>query len=221
MTVKNRKKKKSGHGNRTAIIFWVSLLLLLVPASILGWVLISSWLDTGAPVLGDRYKDDLDPAITKSALSSVESGAKGVSGVDKAKVELATATLRVYADIDDNADADTAKSIAGNVYGSVTSILDPAVYFTQHDGKKMYDLEVHVYNRTERKEGESFVYVISTKTSSMAEPVTQLVSEPVNAELAQQLRDAAEAAKNPQPTAEAEQSNEITVGGEDVEQKKE
>ena len=100
---------------------------------------------------------------------------------------------------------DTANSVADQIYSSVTSTLDPAVYFTQHDNEKMYDLEIHVYNYADSKDrdSDSFVYVIDTKTSSMDAPAKQTMSEPLNAELAQQLRQAVEDRNNPQPSASA------------------
>ena len=49
----------------------------------------------------------------------------------------------------------------------------------------------------------------------MDEPMTQVVSEPIDAELAQQLRDDVEARKNPTPTPT--DSSEMQVSGEEVE----
>jgi hypothetical protein len=80
----------------------------------------------------------------------------------------------------------------------------------------MYDMEIHVYNTDENTESDSFVYVIETKTSNMASPKRQLVSEPIDAELAQQLRDDVEARLNPTPTPDTEEGGEINVGGEDL-----
>ena len=179
-------------------------------------MIISAALDTGTPILGNRYKNDLDPAITKSELEEIKSATSNISGVQSASVELATATLRVYADIDDDASVESCKTIANEVYRAITSTLDANVYFSQHDGMKMYDLEVHVYNKMPKESNDdSFNYVIETKTSSMDEPIAQVVSEPINAELAQQLRDDVEARKNPTPTPTAE--TEIQVSGEEME----
>ena len=212
----NTKTRKRRKGNRTAVIFWVCLALILIPAGIFGWVLISAAMDTGKPVVGDRFKDDLNPAITKDQLSDIKNGVKNVTGVESVDVQLASGTLRVYADIEDSAGGDSVKARCSDVYSVVTSVLDPAVYFSQHDNMKMYDLEVHVYNLSDDRDSDAFAYAIETKTSYMAEPQTQLVSEPVNAELAQQLRDAVEQRNNPTPTPE--ETDEMTVGGEDTEE---
>ena len=92
------------------------------------------------------------------------------------------------------------------------------MYFSKHDNEKMYDLEIHVYNRQDpsQQDGDSFVYVINTKTSSMDAPEKQTVSKPVNAELAQQLRQAVEDRKNPTPSPTSAPS-EMTLGEGDTE----
>ena len=214
---KNTKKVKTHKQNgKIKVIFWICLVLVVIPIAVFAWMIISAALDTGTPILGNRYKNDLDPAITKSELEEIKSATSNISGVQSASVELATATLRVYADIDDDASVDSCKTIANEVYRAITSTLDANVYFSQHDGMKMYDLEVHVYNKMPKESNyDSFNYVIETKTSSMDEPIDQVVSEPINAELAQQLRDDVEARKNPTPTPTAE--TEIQVGGEEME----
>ncbi len=210
-----KKVKKRKQNSKIKVAFWICLALVVIPILVFGWILVSAALDTGTPILGSRYKNDLDPAITKSELEEIKSATNGISGVEKTTVELATATLRVYADVDDTASVDTCKTIASQVYSAVTSVLDPSVYFSQHDDMKMYDLEVHVYTKVSSSSDEDFNYVIETKTSSMSEPITQVVSEPIDAELAQQLRDDVEARKNPTPTPT--DSSEMQVSGEEVE----
>ena len=128
----------------------------------------------------------------------------------------------------DDAGADAARGKADEIYGVITSVLDPSVYFTQADGKKMYDVEVHVYNhqKSEETDDDGFVYVIKSKSSSMGEPRSQLVSEPVNAELAQKLRDetaqrlaeeeAARAAAEAEAQAQAEAEAQAQAEGEEA-----
>ena len=184
-----RKTKVRRREIRTLVIFWICFILLLIPTAFMAWMLISAALDTGAPIIGDRYKGDLEPAITKNDLDTIASNTKNLSGVEDSFINLATATLRVYADIDDNANVDTAKSTATRIFNEVTNVLTPSVYFTQSDGKKMYDLEIHVFTSNDREKASNFVYVIETKTSSMEQPIQQVVSEPLDASLAQRLRD--------------------------------
>ncbi len=200
---------------RVKRIFFICLALILIPMLVFGWMLLSAKIDGNKPIIGNRYDGDLDPAIQKSDLNSVEKAAGDVSGVDHAEVNLATGTVRVYADVADTAVADEAFAIADNVYAAVTGILDPSVYFSQHDGRKMYVLEVHVYNFIPKDSyDEAFVYVIRTKTSSMEVPVSQLVSEPIDAALAQELRDDVERRNNPQPES-TEEPTEMEVSGEE------
>lgn len=215
-TARQIKKKRKTHS--TGIIFTVCLILVLAPFVVMGWILFSSSMDTGTPVLGNRYEGDLDPAITKSQLSEVESAVKALGNQDDAFVTMKTATLRVYVDIANDANEETANAKADEVYNTVASILDPAVYFTKTDSKKMYDMEIHVYTIPERTdaEGENFVYVIDTKTSNMSEPAKQTVSVAKDQAVADKLR---QDVLDRQAAAEAEANNseggEIT-GGEEV-----
>ncbi len=208
-------KKKNRH--ITGLLFWVCLVLLAAPFVVLGWILFSSQMDTGTPVLGNRYEGDLDPAITKTQLEEVKTAVSGVEGVDNASLNMATATLRVYADVSDDADEDTVKAIADQVYEAVAGVLDPAVYFTQADGKKMYDLEVHTFTLVKQSEEDNFVYAIKTKTSAMGKPITNIVSKPRNAKLAQKLRDDVEKRLEEEAKAAEEQAA-AEEGGEAAEE---
>lgn len=216
MAKQQRKKKTSKANTRANRVFWTSLILFLLPFLVLGWILVSAAMDTGSPILGERYKNDLDPAIVKADLERVKSESKGVNGVEKVDLSLATATLRVYADIGDLATVDDAKKTAGEIYTAVTHVLDPNVYFSQVNGEKMYDLEIHVYNRDKDMDQPGWVYVIETKNSGMDKPLTQVVSQPVDPELAEQLRQDVEDRKNPKPKSTT--SGEINLGGNDVQE---
>lgn len=193
--VKQAAKKKAAGKKRnlhtTGFIFWICLILIAAPVGVLGWILLSSMMDTGSPVLGNRYEGDLDPAITKEQMTEIENAVGALESVEKSSVQMVTATMRVYVDVPDEWGVDEVKAKAEEVYDTVASVLDPAVYFTQADGRKMYDLEIHVYNLAENREDESFAYVIRNKTSSMSEPISSVVSEPLDPELAQRLRDEA------------------------------
>ena len=79
----------------------------------------------------------------------------------------------------------------------------------------MYDLEVHVYNNVDKSGTEDYVYVIRSKNSGMEQAATQVVSKPLDAELAQQLRD--ELAEKRNPTQNKDNDDEEVVGGEDTE----
>lgn len=214
-------KKRNYH--TTGFIFWICLILIATPIAVLGWILLSSAMDTGKPVLGNRYEGDLDPAITSEQMTEVEQAVAGLEGIEDSSVRMVTATMRVYADVPDEWGIDDVKSKASEIYETVTGILDPAVYFTQADGRKMYDIEIHVYNLKENRDADEFVYVIRNKTSSMSEPISSVVSEPLDAELAQQLRDdviareeAEAAAKAEEEARQAEENGESSEGGEEA-----
>ncbi|MEG0393164.1 hypothetical protein [Anaerorhabdus sp.] len=211
----NRKKVKSQSKrklDRTSKIILIGGALILIPFIIFGFILLSASFNTGKPIFGDRFKGDLNPAITSSNISAIESKIKSQSGVESVNVELASATLRVYVDITDSASSEDANRIADAAYNDVIGVLPEATYFTLQDGKKMYDIEVHVYNLAKDRDSESFVYVIKNKSSNMATAKNQIVSSPLDAELAQQLRDDVENRNNPTPTPD---ENEMTVGGAD------
>lgn len=211
----SRKKAKRRSLSVSSIILIFGSLLIITPFIVLGWILLSASLDTGTPILGDRYVGDLDPAISKSDISNIKKSVDGISGVEASSVELATATLRVYVDVEDSYSDTQASDVAKSAYDSVLGVLDVNKYFTQTDSKKMYDLEIHVYNLKKNRDQDNFSYVILTKTSSMSDSKIQVVSTPIDAELAQQLRDDVEARNNPTP--KTEEKNEEKLVGEEAE----
>ena len=214
-TAKNKTATKKRSVNKANIILVVGIILIMIPVLVLGWIVVSASLDTGTPILGERYKGDLEPAITKSDITKINDGIKKLSGIDKTDVELATATLRIYMDVEDNFTGEQAKEKANEVFNTLMSVLDVNTYFKQTDTKKMYDLEIHVYNLDKNRDKDGFVYVIMTKTSGMETASVQLVSKPIDAELAQQLRDEVNARNNPTPTPDG--GADMTVGTGEVE----
>ena len=200
MTQKNRK-----HGLKLVhIVFTVCLILILAPAIYFGWMLASTYMDSHSPVLGNRYENDLNPAITKDQLKQVDDAVGAIEGVTGHSVHLATGTLRVYIDLPDDTTYDVVQAVSESAYAAVTSVLDPNVYFSQANDMKMYDLEIHTSNIPDGREAEYFVYGVYTKTSAMSAPLYQLVSYPKNPEIAQALRDAVEARKAAEAAAAAE-----------------
>ena len=198
------KKHKTKKNDKSTMILIVGLVLIAIPCAILGWILISASMDTGKPINGDRFKGDLDPAITKDQLSEIESRIKGENQVEKVTVELTTATLRVYVDTVDSISDEEASALSETAYNDVTAVLNEGTYFTASNGKKMYDLEVHVYNKVDKSGSEDYVYVIRAKNSSMEQAATQIVSKPLDADLAQQLREELAEKRNPQAAKDAE-----------------
>ena len=210
-TAKKHKKKEL---DRSTVILITGLVLIAIPCLILGWILISASLDTGTPILGDRFQGDLDPAITSEQISQIETQVASEGSVDSVTVELATATLRIYVDAADSLSEEEATALSQTVYQDVTSVLPKSTYFTSTSSKKMYDLEVHVYNDLSLAGTDGYMYVIRTKNAAMEQAEVQTVSKPLDADLAQQLRDELEEKRNPSDDNEDEE----IVSGEDTEQ---
>lgn len=174
--------------SKVRIFIFVGILIILIPFIILGVILIQASMSTGKPILGDRFKNDLNPAITSEQLKEIATKIKGQSNVDSVDVSLKTATLRVYVDVSDTSSEQQVMDMSKSAYQDVISILDVNTYFTQHDGKEMYDIEIHAYNQ-DKNTKENFIYVITNKNSSMEKEHSQVVSKALDPELAQQLRD--------------------------------
>lgn len=207
----DKKIKKNRHVNKGSIILIVGIILLMIPVLIFGWIIVSAALDTGTPILGERYKNDLDPSINKEHINSIKDDIKSIGGVDSVDIQLATATLRIYIDTNDEFDAAKEEEIAREAYNKVNSQLDINTYFTQTEDKKMYDLEIHVFNLGKDRDTDKFAYQILTKTSSMKDFKVQLVSEPKDPELAKQLVDEMNA-----PEVEENTNQDITVNSEEA-----
>ncbi len=224
-----QKKKSKRKGHIYGLVFWLCLIILIAPFAVLGWVIYSAMQDQGVPVIGNRYEGDLDPAITRTQLEQVEAAVKKVEGVESAFVSMPTATLRVYADVNDDATAETINVKTDELFNAVASVLNPAVYFKQTETKKMYDLEIHVYNFVKEPEtrkyeeivadttDDGFVYMIETLNSGMEIPLKSLVSEPKDAELAKSLRESAAAreAKANQPSEAPAEGGEVEINDQD------
>lgn len=183
-----KKSKPKMRRSKVRIFIFVGILIILIPFIILGVILIQASMSTGKPILGDRFKNDLNPAITSEQLKEIATKIKGQSNVDSVDVSLKTATLRVYVDVSDASSEQQVMDMSKSAYQDVISILDVNTYFTQHDGKEMYDIEIHAYNQ-DKNTKENFIYVITNKNSSMEKEHSQVVSKALDPELAQQLRD--------------------------------
>lgn len=215
-TKKEKKAKKKGRMDAASWIIIIGLLIIAIPCAAFVYILLSAQAATGTAISGDRFTGDLDPAITETQMANVVTSVESIEGVESAEVILKSATVRVYVDTLDEMTPEVAEGIANQAYEKLTVECDPSVYFTQTASKKMYDIEVHVYNLAENRDSEEFVYVIVSKSSSMEAPIARLVSEPLDPELAAQLLEKLDRKLNPEKYET--NSDEITVGeGEVVE----
>ena len=180
---KQNKRKMS----KSATMLVIGLLVIFIPCAIYAGILISAALQTGSPILGERFDGDLDPAITKNDISSIETKLSSIDGVEEVKVVLLSGQMRVNVNVDDALTNEQIEVIIDEAYEGVTSVLSIDKYFTSNNGKRMYDLAINVYNLVDL-EDDSMVYYILTKNAMMEEKTIQLVSEPLNPDLAADLR---------------------------------
>lgn len=180
---KQNKRKMS----KSATMLVIGLLVIFIPCAIYAGILISAALQTGSPILGERFDGDLDPAITKNDISSIETKLSSIDGVEEVKVVLLSGQMRVNVNVDDALTNEQIEVIIDEAYEGVTSVLSIDKYFTSNGGKRMYDLAINVYNLVD-PEDDSMVYYILTKNAMMEEKTIQLVSEPLNPDLAADLR---------------------------------
>ena len=177
--VKGKKKLSKG-----ALVLIISLMIILIPCLMFGGILISAALESGKPVDGNRFKGDLNPAITSSNTSSIKNSIEALSGVEKCDIELTSAQYRVNVDTVDTLTDKQIEDLCVDIYNIVNKELPMATYFTASSSEKMYDLAVNVYNKID----DDNIYYILTKNSKMDTYSVQCVSSAVDEELASDLR---------------------------------
>lgn len=180
---KEQKEKKKM--SRAGLVLTVGLIIIAIPCLIFGWILLSAALETGKPIVGDRFEGDLNPAIEKADTSDLVASIKALEEVEDCTIELTTAQYRVNVDVADSLEKDGYEDLINRIYELVNAKLPVNTYFTMHDNMKMYDLSIGLYNHIG---GEDMIYVILTKNSTMDVPSIQTVSQALDEDLAQKLR---------------------------------
>lgn len=189
INLKNRpKKKKTSAPKQGHKIVWFTLIVILIPFLIVGYVILTSLGGQNEPVVGNRFdSNDLNPAITNDQISQVQTAIASIGGVENVEVNLKSATLRISIDVSDDANADTCNAIAQEAYNQVNGILPVDTYFTNTEDAKMYDLEIDAYNfllDDSHTEGQVDIKVYK---SGAGQVVTQNITEAKDSELASQL----------------------------------
>ncbi|WZU02426.1 hypothetical protein MGH68_05415 [Erysipelothrix sp. D19-032] len=143
---------------------------------------IQSYLATGVrgePIIGNRFDGDLTPPIETTALETIQKNVEALGVAESVKYELETATVRINVKVLEGTDKDAIASIANQVYETTVATLPVGEYFTTSDSKKMYDIEINVYNMVKPTEEQrpNFIYYIYSKSSQQESPVGKLVSE--------------------------------------------
>lgn len=184
---KNRRKKRTAPKQGHKLV-WFTLVIILIPFVIIGYVILTSMGGQDEPVVGNRFhSSDLNPSISKDQISQVQNAVSSIGSVQNVEVNLKSATLRISVDIDDVANADTCNSIAQEAYKQVTGILPADTYFTNTEDSKMYDLEIDVYNfllDDTHTDGQIYYKVYKTGAGEVS---TQNMTQPKDQELVNQL----------------------------------
>lgn len=176
--------------------FWailISLLIVLVPAGYMGITLYRAYSETGRPVIGHRFDNDLVPTIQSEDIKTLETSLGGLEGIQSAKVYLTTATVRVYVALPDDVAKD-GYSVKGREAESILldqfSVED---YFTAFDSQLQYDYEIYVHNSLT----DEPVLFLLNKTSRMEEAQSQFLSDAVSQEAVDEIWRIQEELDNP------------------------
>ncbi len=189
MTQKTQpKRRKKIKFTVSSVILLIGLIVFLVPTSIFGWFLYQSSAKTGNALFGNRFSNDLNPAITATQISTLKDTLKASANVENVEVNLKAATLRISIDATDALAAADLSALSLASANIVKAVLPIETYFTATDVKKMYDLEINVYNLKDGKDKAGYVYFILVKNANMATWTVQDVSKAVNQALADELR---------------------------------
>ena len=183
--IKEKKPKKKL--SKGAIVLIIGLIIILIPCLVFGGILLSASLQTGNPVVGNRFDNDLKPAIADSETKALKATIETMSGVEKCEIVLKSAQYRINVDTDDSLSTSQIESLCVDIYNAVNSKLPVSTYFTASSSMKMYDLSINVYNFIDG-ESENMTYYILTKNSQMTDYSIQCVSEAVDEDLAKELR---------------------------------
>lgn len=181
-----RQKVKQGHK-----LVWITLVIILLPLLVVGYVLLTSAKESDQPVEGNRFgANDLNPKITEAQMNSIQNDLMTIGGMETATIDLKSATLRIHLNMVDQAGDDILEAAANQAYDIVNNYLPIGTYFTNPADGKNYDLEIDAYNYlvddTHPQEGWHFVKV---SKSGAGERVTDHITTPRNPQLAADVKN--------------------------------
>lgn len=206
--VSKPKKQKVKQGHK---LVWLTLLIVLVPIMVVGYVLLTSAKESDQPVEGKRFNiSDLNPRIQESQIAAIQNDLMGIGGVEGATADLKSATLRIHLNMVDSADYDILNAAAMQAYNIVNNYLPIETYFTNSADGKNYDLEIDAYNYlVDDAHPQEGWRVVKLFKSGAGELVTDILTQAKNAELAQSVKN--KSAQSPTtPTPEETQPSEET-----------
>lgn len=210
MSIKPEKIKKKKL-SKPAIVLIIACVIIAIPVVTFLVILLSASLQTGTPILGDRFKNDLNPSISSSNESAIVEKVKNLDKVDDCEIVMTSAQFRVNVDANDSISESDAESIGDKVYDIVSTELPINTYFAaSSSGAKMYDLAINVYNYIpDNSDDKNFISYLITKNSKMDAPSKKFNNEPVSEELAKELRGEINSSEPEEATGEnGEQASE-------------
>lgn len=182
------KAKRNKRMSRAGIVFLIGLIIIIIPVAIYGAILYKAIADTGQPIVGHRFDNDLKPAIESAQVDSLKAQLLKIDDVEDVAVNLVTGQLRILIDVKDETDEERITAICTAAYQAVDESLPIATYFTATDTMRMYDLSIGVYNHFKRDDNdETMIFYELIKNAKMAEASTQLLSKPVDPDLVESM----------------------------------
>lgn len=185
--VRKPKKQKVKQGHK---LVWLTLLIILIPVAIVGYVLFTSAQGNDKPVEGSRFSStDLSPKIDQNVLTTIQNDLLSIDGVESATINLKSATLRAHLNMQDGLDTDTIANVAEQAYSIINAYLPIDTYFTDTGDSKNYDLEIDAYNYMvdDSHPLEGQVYIKITKNGA-GNKVVDNMNSPKNADLAASVK---------------------------------
>ncbi|MEG0409751.1 MAG: hypothetical protein RR538_02205 [Erysipelotrichaceae bacterium] len=177
----NKRKKKHNY------ILWTGFVVVMIPVCILLYIIFRTMGNTDEPVNGDRFENDLNPAISEKKLKELK-GSLVFDGVEGVNVNLKTATLRININTNDDLNGDQITAIMNQAYDKVIAVLPIETYFTNKKNCQMYDVEVNVYNLIpDDKTTIAPIYVVKSKSAAASEATIDVKTTPLDEKLANTL----------------------------------
>ena len=166
---------------------YVPIIIIAIPFIIFAIALISASMNSNKVINGNRYRNDLDPAIEQTSIDDTKSAISSMTNVENADVILKTSQLRIIIDVNDSLSSEEYESLINDAYSKVNEIIPISTYFTKKTtGEKMYDLEITAYNQLTND--DTLIMYSLVKNSTMEEPIISLTSDPKDPDLVEELK---------------------------------
>jgi hypothetical protein len=190
MTQKKPKKQRFTLSN---IILWMGLFFVLIPTTVIGYILLESTFQTGTVIRGNRFNNDLNPTIDRDLLSLTEEALNSVESVQVLEINLRAATLRITLQGPEDLSADAIDALSEELVEQLSSVLPFETFFTAINNQKMYDFELIIYDQREAPS----TYFTIIKNARMETYLVQNILTPKNPSLVEAIQAQREAAANP------------------------